>query len=396
MQNRNLIFMPIIGLDKKKRTESSHYLSVDLGIESDQVKTILEKVDLFITHIDYRSERRHDEVEASYRSMVNKYGQSDWQVMRDLFKAMKIIHVNHHYSTADNVREPFCKAYSIENGFYRHLLPRPKEGLLPMLRDKRRKAKARPHTLNINHAVNAAYAIYKATYRSDKPAALSKLVSDMRRLETFIQRQYYKKSDRINAKGFSYAAGQVYTPLNNLPSYMRKLIRYKRKPTAQIDIQASMPTILYALISDESEKAAWSGLVERDVYSILPDVARPLVKDAFVRWLGGRSLNTFDGRNNYGAEESLRGTMQALDGEIKQLIPKAYATLSEDRSEGALSDQLQTLQAAVINQVSSMKDSAKPIHDCVICSVDDLDDLKDKFSTDFTQIIGIHPVLTIE
>lgn len=395
-KDRHLIFMPIIGMDKKKKSDCRRYLSLIMGIDSDHVETILDKVDSFITDLDCRSEKRYDGVNISSKILNVRYDRQDWKIMKGLFQEIKIIHINHHYSTAENMREPFCKSYSIENGFYKYLIPRPQKELMPMLRHKRRKAKARPHTLCINHAVDASYNIYKATYGLNKPEALTKLVSDMRLLEYFIQNRYYKKSDKINAKGKSYETGQVYTPLNNLPSHMRKLIRFKKKPTLQIDIKSSHPTILYALMETDKDRIAWSELIKKDAYSILEGVDRSLTKNAFVRWLGGKSLNSIDARHEKESEEALRDVLRALDDKIKLMLPSSYHKLSEMRIGGKLNEQLSTLEAEVVNEVCKGKASAEPIHDCVLCSIDDLDELREKFMTTFYQKVGIYPTLTIE
>ena len=140
----------------------------------------------------------------------------------------------------------------------------------------------------------------------------------------------------------------------------------------------------------------WSGLIEQDVYSILENVDRPLVKKALVRWIGGRSVNAFDGRNDNDSEEALRCTMRALDDQIKLLVPKAYQKLSEMRIGGRLIEQLSRLEAEVVNRVCKIRSSAEPIHDCVLCSIDDRDDLTVKFSAIFEEVIGISPVLTNE
>lgn len=397
------IYIPILGLNERKTQQAIEHLRTHHGLSELVIGRIMPKTSDFITRLATVTSDPDDckyfpEYEMTCLSLRKEYGDKHWRYISKTLESIGVVHVNHSYSNGYNDTEPFAKKYKLlghPEKADENLALLPRELLHKHLMAVKRKRRNASHTLDTRKALNAIYKKHLPDIAYTQQQ-LRGVVRDVHFVARFLRYKHFKNSNKLTKRGIC-RTGRQYMTLSFMPKYLRAMITYKGKPTVQIDFSACAPTTLYLLIEDSKERAIWRDLVEGDIYTSLSlEMPREAVKKAFVTFIGGRHENAlgrhWDSKTAYQERDQLR----LLIGRLRQLVPKSSERFEEMRKSGDLIRFTQEVESKIVIPITKEFKSAESIHDCILCSVEEAEEVEKVMKKRFEKEVGLKAKVTRE
>ena len=215
----------------------------------------------------------------------------------------------------------------------------------------------------------------KSTFRSD----YSKAVRPLKAMNAYwqqhplynpIQNEYYAAATRIFHNASIKSGGRWYGAWSNISSAQRLQFTIDEEPVCEIDLNASLPTLLSCLVS----KPMLIGETWTDAYQCLVDQlpnienARDKVKQVFVELIGTGNPNKR--QPSMQNKDNCLGSVEEFIL-IRDLALKMYPALNDLNKEhlnftNALSFHEANILTNTLLQLKQQGVVAYPIHDCVM------------------------------
>jgi len=215
----------------------------------------------------------------------------------------------------------------------------------------------------------------KSTFRSE----YSKAVRPLKQMNAYwaehplfnpIKQEYYAAASRVFHNNSITSGGRWYGKWSNISSDQRLQFTIDEEPVCEVDLNASLPTLLSCLVS----KPMLIGETWTDAYQCLVDQlpnienARDKVKQVFVELIGTGNPNK--------RQPSMQNKDNCLDSVeefilIRDLALKMYPALNDLNKEhlnftNALSFHEANILTNTLLQLKQQDVVAYPIHDCVM------------------------------
>ena len=397
------IYIPIIGLNENKAQQAIHQLRRRCGLSDKVIESILPKISGFITRlsiatVNWEDHRQYIGCELRCKDLRRTYGREHWHHIIETLIEIRVMWVDPSYSNGYNGTDKFAKKYKLcgrPDEVDVNLAPVPREALLKHLMRLKRKRKNASHTLDPRKVLTTIFRKRLPTTDYTQGQLLS-AVRDIHKVKKFFVSKYYPNPKKLTKRGIC-STGRQFTTINGLPRYIRPMVTYKGQATIQIDFSACAPSILFILFDDEEEKAIWRKLIANDIYNSLGlSMSRKAVKKAFVTFIGGKGINQKDGRkkNSHLEREQLR----ELNEKLRELVPIAHSKMESIRARDKkeLIRFTQRIESEIILPICKQFESAESIHDCILCSVEDADAVKQLMKDRFEEKVGLKPNTTRE
>jgi len=250
----------------------------------------------------------------------------------------------------------------------------------------------------------------KSTFRSN----YSKAVRPLKEMNAYwqqhplynpIQKEYYAAATRIFHNNSIKSGGRYYGSWNDIPSNQRLQFTIDEEPVCEIDLNASLPTLLSCLVS----KPMRIGETWTDVYQCLVDQvpsienARDKVKQVFVELIGTGNPNK---REPTKQPNSILENVEEFIL-IRDLALDMYPALNDlNKKHMNFTDALSFHEANILtNTLLQLKQQgvvAYPIHDCVLVKEKHQSIAVKTFRAEFSKYVSAYqsannlPYLTIK
>lgn len=186
--------------------------------------------------------------------------------------------------------------------------------------------------------------------------------------------------------------GRIFHTGNQCDRRLRQLFTCEGRRLIELDAVSMHPQLLTKHCTDYKERARLSELASNDFYSLfafLKDLSRDDIKTAFNAYLNGATRHS---KQPCDKQEGIYG-LDWVRMIFEQAFPILTASIEADRVRKRIGRELQQFESSVfiktLGQWAVDKDKFFiPIHDAVICDLDDVTEVIKMIMDGFKEIIG--------
>jgi len=206
------------------------------------------------------------------------------------------------------------------------------------------------------------------------------------------QSEYLHFITEYHDKSTGSKHGLFFNKFNSMPKQARRSALIDGEKTAEIDIAACGPTIIYKLITDENEKVEYRQMIENGVYKTFCDyysykndkqITISKSKELFRYFPFAQKKNIASAKH-----------VESFFSEMFPILSKTLQNMVENDSE-SITHLLQSTQSEIMKKLQQ-KFRCRTIHDGAVIISKEKVEIIDYLKKTFFEFVGIHPKVRVD